>query len=94
MSILETFEQLNMTQMEMQVLQHRASLTPAQHAANDARSAPVSRQDMPPLEVTHIGPDDIKKLPYMMQPGAAQPQGGSGEMPIVNKYKDPYGAQK
>ena len=35
-SIMKTFEQLNMTQMEMNVLEHRASLTPAQHAHNDA----------------------------------------------------------
>lgn len=35
-SILKCFEQLNMTQMEMSVLEHRASLTPAQHAHNDA----------------------------------------------------------
>ena len=65
---MKAFEQLKMTEMEMNVLEHRASLTPEQHAANDARSAPKNREDMPPLQVTHIGPDDIKKLPYMMMP--------------------------
>ena len=48
-SIMTTFEQLNMTQMEMNVHAHRASLTPAQHAENEAKSAPKNREDLPPL---------------------------------------------
>ena len=67
-SIMTVFEQLSMTQMEMNVHAHRASLTPAQHAENAAKSAPVNREDLPPLKVQHIGPDDIKSMPYLMQP--------------------------
>ena len=61
-----------MTEMEMSVLAHKASLTPAQHAENEAKSAPKTREEMKPLKVINIGPDDIKKLPYMMTPAAGQ----------------------
>ena len=67
-SIMKTFEQLKMTEMELNVLAHKASLTPAQHAANAAKSAPKNREDLPPLQVTHIGPDDVKNMPYLLQP--------------------------
>ena len=84
-----------MTQMEMNVLEHRNSLTPAQHAMNQAKSAPRSREEMPPLSVTHIGPDDIKKmeamramqkegtkeqLPYMMNPTSGPMDNGAGDV--------------
>ena len=42
---------------------------------------------MPPLQVTHIGPEDIKKLPYMVQPaGGAQAEPESN---VVQEYIDP-----
>jgi len=80
-----------MTQMEMNVLEHRASLTPVQHAHNDRQSA-RTREELPPLQVTHIGPDDIKKmdamkkmenhleknLPYMMNPASGHPSQDDG----------------
>ena len=91
---MTAFEQLNMTEMEMQVLKHAASLTPAQRAENDKRSAPVKREDMPPLQTMFIGPDDVKNLPYMMSgPGGAPAQGGA-DGPVVNQYYDPFGAKK
>ena len=53
---------------------------------------------MPPLQVTHIGPDDIKKLPYMMTDGTnlqeVQDTTSSATASVVNQYKDPFGAQK
>ena len=63
-----------MTEMELNVLAHKASLTPAQHAENAAKSAPRNREDMPPLKVTHIGPDDVKNMPYLLQPGGGNQQ--------------------
>ena len=73
--------------MEIEMLQHAASLTPQQLSENEARSAPVSRENMPPLQVTHIGPEDIKKLPYMVQPaGGAQAEPESN---VVQEYIDP-----
>ena len=73
-SIMKTFEQIRLTEMELNVLAHRASLTPAQHAENNAKSAPKNREDLPPMQVTHIGPDDIKKMPYLMQPRSENQQ--------------------
>ena len=69
-SILQTFENLALTTMEMNVLEHRAGLTPLEHASNERKSAPVDRKNMPPLKVMHIGPDDIAKMPYLMSGGA------------------------
>ena len=38
-SIMHTFEQLKMVEMELQILAHKASLTPEQIAENEKRSA-------------------------------------------------------
>jgi len=38
-----------MTEMELGVLAHKASLTPAQHAENNAKSAPRCKEEMPPM---------------------------------------------
>ena len=62
-------------------------MTPQELADNEARSAQIPRDQMKPLQVTHIGPDDIKKLPYMVQPrdgGAQEPESN-----IVKEYIDP-----
>lgn len=74
LSIMNSFEQMRLTEMELDMLQHAASLTPSQRADNEARSQPVPRSEMPPLSVTHIGPDDIKKLPYMVRPASGEPE--------------------
>jgi len=78
-SILQTFENLALTTMEMNVLEHRAGLTPLEHANNERKSAPVDRKNMPPLKVMHIGPDDIAKMPYLMSGGA----GGESSDPMA-----------
>lgn len=43
---------------------------------------------MPPLKVTHIGPDDIKKLPMMVNPARNQPN-QTDESNVVQEYIDP-----
>lgn len=89
-SVLNTFESLRMTEMEMQIHAHRATLTPEQIAANERASAPKKRGDMPPLQTMFIGPDDVKDLPYMMMPDRRPAQ----EAPVVNTYADPLAAMK
>lgn len=43
---------------------------------------------MKPLDVTHIGPDDIKKLPMMVNPARSQAN-FSAEENVVSEYIDP-----
>lgn len=43
---------------------------------------------MPPLQVTHIGPDDIKKLPMMVNPARNQTN-VIDEGNVVQEYIDP-----
>lgn len=50
LSILNTFEQLRCSDMEMDMLAHAASLTPDQVAQNNALSAPIPRDKMRPLQ--------------------------------------------
>ena len=66
-SILRTFEQLKYTFMELGVLKHQAKLTPAEHEANKASS--MQKDNLPPLKTLKLGPGDVKKLPFMVQPG-------------------------
>lgn len=54
--------------MEIEMLEHAAGLSADQVAENNALSAPIPRDKMKPLKTMFIGPDDIKKIPYMMQP--------------------------
>lgn len=67
---MHTFEQLQMTEMEMKIHTHKNSLTPAQQEANlQASKKPDVKK---PLQVTHIGPEDIaaikaqQELPYLV----------------------------
>lgn len=53
-SVMETFEQLRMVDMEMQMLRHRASLTPEQIAANEKRSAKPEPGSLPPMQIQKI----------------------------------------
>ena len=87
LSIMQTFDQLRLTEMELDMLAHAASLTPQQIADNNIASRPIPRSEMQPLSVTHIGPEDMKKLtaaqqklPYMVRPSdedaAQQATGG------------------
>ena len=87
LSIMQTFDQLRLTEMELDMLAHAASLTPQQIADNNKASQPIPRSEMQPLSVTHIGPEDMKKLtaaqqklPYMVRPSdedaAQQATGG------------------
>lgn len=89
-SVMQTFENLSLTTMEMNVLEHRAGLTAMEHATNERKSAPVDRKNMPPLKVMHIGPDDIAKMPYLMSGGEGGQQSSvdpmsqaSGQQPVV-----------
>lgn len=68
------------------MLQHASQLTPQELAENEARSAQIPRDQMKPLQVTHIGPDDIKKLPYMVRP---KDDSHEPESNIVKEYIDP-----
>jgi len=56
--------------MELDMHVHAASLSKTQVANNQAGSAFIPRSEMKPLQVTHIGPEDVKrfneKLPYMV----------------------------
>ena len=88
LSIMQTFEQLRLTDMELEMLKHASSLTPSQLEENEARSQPIPRDQMPPLQVTHIGPDDIKKLPMMVNPARSQPN-EVAEGNVVQEYIDP-----
>lgn len=48
-SILISFEQLRLIEMELDLLKHQASLTPEQRAANDERSKKPEPGSLPPL---------------------------------------------
>jgi len=94
---MNSFEQLNLSNMEIDMLQHAAGLSHEQVAANAKLSQPIPREQMKPLSVTHIGPEDVKKfdqkLPYMVQPsaGANAPEIESN---IVSEYIDPMQVYK
>ena len=47
----------------------------------------MAREDLPPLKVTHIGPGDLKQLPYMVQPAGGQQ--AQPESNVVQEYIDP-----
>ena len=72
LSVMKAFEQLRLSDMEIEMHAHAATLTPQQIESNQERSKPVARGDLPPLKVTHIGPGDLKQLPYMVQPAGGQ----------------------
>ena len=55
LSIMKTFEQMRLTDMELDMLKHAAGLSQEQLAENEALSAPIPRSEQKPLQVTHIG---------------------------------------
>lgn len=70
-----------MTEMEMKVLAHQASLTPEQHRDNELKS---NQKDLPPLQVTHIGPEDVEKMAMLFGKPQQAPQEG-----LVQGWQDP-----
>lgn len=72
--------------MELQMLKHKASLTPEQIAENERKSAMQDPKDMPPMQVQHITKESLSKVPYMMRP---QQDSFADSDNIVNTYKDP-----
>ncbi len=91
LSILNTFEQMRLTELELDIQAHAASLSQEQIAANLAASAQIPRSEMKPLEVTHIGPEDIKRCPHIQQlPYLVSPQSGMDlESNVIQEYIDP-----
>jgi len=66
-----TFENIMMTEMEMQIHAHAATLTPAQLQDNEERSKPVEPSKRKAMDVTHINPDNVEQyrnLPNMVMP--------------------------
>lgn len=58
-SIMISFEQLRLIEMELEMLKHRASLTPEQVAANDQRSKAPTPGSMPPLQMHTITKESL-----------------------------------
>lgn len=63
-----SFENLRLIEMELQMLKHKASLTPEQIAENERVSAIRDPKDLPPMQVQQITKESLSKIPYMMRP--------------------------
>ena len=63
-----SFENLRLIEMELQMLKHKASLTPKQIAENERVSAIRDTKDLPPMQVQQITKESLSKIPYMMRP--------------------------
>lgn len=57
LSVMAALDQLGMTEMELNVLKHRASLTQEQHEANRKRSE--RPEQMQPMQAQYIGVSDF-----------------------------------
>ena len=87
-SIVTSFEQLRLVDMELDLLKHQASLSQEQIAKNKAMSQKPEPGSLPPLQlqtITREMVENIGKKPYMMRPVAQDDDGES----IVKTYKDP-----
>jgi hypothetical protein len=84
-SVMISFEQLRLAEMELEMLKHAATLTPEQRAANDNRSKEPAPGSLPPLQMHTITKESLNKTPYLMRP-ATMPVGEQG---VVNEYQDP-----
>ena len=87
-SIFVSFEQLRLIEMELQMLKHKASLTPEQIAENEKKSAKMDPRDMPKMQVQHITKESLSNIPYLMRP-QQQSNDGFDNSDVVNTYKDP-----
>ena len=86
-SVFVSFENLRLIEMELQMLKHKASLTPEQIAENERVSAIRDPKDLPPMQMQQITKESLSKIPYMMRPQNADEFGDGGG--VVNTYKDP-----
>jgi len=76
LSIMAALDQIGCTEMELNVLKHRASLSQADHELNDKRSAKQTHSA--PLNANFIGPDDVDQIPILFPQMAV-------EMPTVQE---------
>lgn len=53
--------------MEIDMHVYASNLSCQQVADNQERSKMIAREDLPPLSVTHIGPEDVKGKPYLLE---------------------------
>mmetsp|Transcript_31591 Transcript_31591/g.48298 ORF Transcript_31591/g.48298 Transcript_31591/m.48298 type:complete len:87 (-) Transcript_31591:356-616(-) len=67
-SVIASFEQLRLVEMELEILKHRATLTPEQLKANEQMSMKPEPGSMPPLQYKTITKDSMDKMPYLMRP--------------------------
>ena len=84
-SVIQTFEQVKLVEMEVQIFKHKATLSPEQIAANEKKSLKPEPGSMPPMQYQTITKESLSQIPYMMRPAALGDEGGS----VVNEFKDP-----
>ena len=49
----------------------------------------IAREDLPPLSVTHIGPEDVKGKPYLLETSGQAQRAQQQESNVVSEYIDP-----
>jgi len=81
-SIFSTFEQLRLIDMELDILKHQASLTPAQ--IEEERKRSEKPENLPPMQMKHITKESLNEMPYLMRPTSEPLTQG-----IVNEYQHP-----
>jgi len=84
-SIIATFEQLRLVEMELEILKHQATLTKEQIESNQKKSAKPEPGSLPPMQYQHITKESLQKTPYLMRPQNEM----DFDQGVVQQYQDP-----